>query len=240
MGNGIYIATSGAIAQDQALDVTANNIANASTPGFRASRVQFGEALTQAQGNDSIYTSVAGVSTDKSQGFMTQTENPLDLALDGDGYFAVETPNGTRYTRAGNFTLNQEGVLVTSDGYPVLSKDGNPLSVPPGATDVSIDPAGVMRTGDQEVGAVGVFQFAPNSLRQEGRNLNAAKAEPLPPGEAPQPQIISGALEGTNFNVVRGLVDIVKISRTYEALHRVIESYRSIDERAARTLGGPK
>jgi flagellar basal-body rod protein FlgF len=238
MGNGIYIATSGAIAQDQALDVTANNIANASTPGFRASRVKFGEALTQAKGNDSIYVGVAGVSTDTSAGTLTQTQNPLDLALSGDGYFAIETPEGTRYTRAGNFTVKQDGTLSTIDGNPVLSRDGTPLVIPPGSTDITIGEDGAMRAGEQDLGVIGVFQFGADALRREGSNLYVNTREPLEPD--PNTKIISGAIEGTNVNVVRGLVDIVKISRNYEALHRVIESYRQIDERAARTLGGPK
>ncbi|HLL23801.1 MAG TPA: flagellar hook-basal body complex protein, partial [Kofleriaceae bacterium] len=106
MSSGIYIATAGAVAQSNALDATANNIANASTTGFRADRVSFKEALGAARSVDTALVDTASTRLDNEAGAIESTGNPLDVALEGDGLFAVETPNGPRYTRAGNFHLD--------------------------------------------------------------------------------------------------------------------------------------
>src|SRR5215510_5844300 len=102
MGSGIYIALSGAVAQSRALDIVANNVANASTTGFRAERQAFGKILGQAKSADQAFVQAAVTRRDTQTGAMRQTTNPLDLALDGDGFFAVNTPRGARYTRAGD------------------------------------------------------------------------------------------------------------------------------------------
>ena len=117
MSSGIYVATAGAIAQSNALDATANNIANAATTGFRADRVTFKEALTAARSADVASVNNGATTIDSQPGALSATENPLDLALEGDGMFAVSTPNGPRYTRAGNFRIDDENKLVTADGH---------------------------------------------------------------------------------------------------------------------------
>ena len=125
MSSGIYVATAGAIAQSNALDATANNIANANTTGFRADRVTFREALTAARSADVTSVNNGATTIDSRPGALSSTENPLDLALEGDGMFAVNTPNGTRYTRAGNFRLNDEHTLVNGDGFAVRAVGGD-------------------------------------------------------------------------------------------------------------------
>jgi len=124
VSSGIYVATAGAVAQSQALDATANNIANASTAGFHGDRVTFKEQLGVARSADVAMVSPGTTRVDAQAGALTQTDNPLDLALDGDGYFTVQTPNGQRYTRAGNFQVDEQRNLVTTDGYQVLGEGG--------------------------------------------------------------------------------------------------------------------
>lgn len=237
MGSGIYIAAAGAVAQDTALSAVANNISNAATAGFRAARVHFSEALTQAQGNDSHYVGVKGIVDDTSQGALRMTGNALDMAIDGDGYFTIETPDGARYTRAGEFTLDAEGRLVTTNGYQVTGDDGGPILIPPGAI-LSVAEDGTLSSGAEELGRLAVVRFAPNSLRHTGSNLYEATGAPLDDGT--EPRVVSGAVEQSNVNAARGVVDLIKVSRTYEALHRVIENFRQLDQRTARDLGGPK
>jgi flagellar basal-body rod protein FlgF len=234
MASGIYTAMSGAVAQSKALDVTANNIANADTVGFRAERVSFSETLSK---NPSmIHTGVAGAAPDASQGVMRQTGNPLDVAIGGEGYFGVQTPQGTRYTRAGDFRLDDEGRLVSSAGHPVRAQGGGELSVPGDAAEIHIDSDGALIADGEEVGRIEVQQFAPQALSRAGANLFVATGAPKRTDE--QPEIMSGTLEGANFEVVRGVIDLVKISRVYEALHRMVETYKAIDERTARDIGG--
>jgi flagellar basal-body rod protein FlgF len=237
MSSGIYIAASGAVAQANALDVTANNVANAGTAGFRAERVTFQTFLGKATGKDTAFVQLGGSRADESAGALRQTGNPLDLALEGDGYFAVDTPRGPRYTRAGEFRLDDEGRLVNASGMAARARGGGELIVPKDAGEITVGADGTVTAGGAEIGALEIARFAPGILQREGASLYAAPEGALATaGELPK--VISGAVEGANFNVVRGMVDLVKISRTYEALHRVIESYRQIDERTAREIGG--
>lgn len=237
MSNGIYVATSGAIAQEQALDVTANNIANASTAGYKAARPTFAAVLAGAK--DAVFARVGATGADLTPGPTHETGGALDVAVDGEGWFAVETPRGLRYTRDGAFVLDAEGRLSTADGALVQDQDGGAIEVPTDAADVSIDVDGTVLADGAAVGTVGTFRFAPGALSREGANLFQAAPGATPLAGDP-PSVTTGALEDANFNVVRGMIDLVQISRTYEALHRVIETYKDIDQRTAREIGGPK
>jgi flagellar basal-body rod protein FlgF len=237
MSNGIYVATAGAVAQSNALDATANNIANASTAGFHGDRVTFREALTAARSPDIASVGAGTARIDSQAGALTQTENPLDLALEGDGYFGVATPNGPRYTRAGNLQLDQARNLVTADGFQVRGAGGAPINVPADAGDIAIAADGTVSAGGNEVGRLELVRFAPGQLKREGGTLFSATGRPL---TTDLPRVRSGMLEASNVNVVRGVVDLVKVSRTYESLMRMIQGYHDIESRAARELGAPK
>jgi flagellar basal-body rod protein FlgF len=236
MSSGIYVAVAGAVAQSNALDATANNIANASTAGFHGDRVTFREAMTAAKSPDMALVNTGTARVDSEAGALTPTENPLDLALEGDGYFSVETPQGTRYTRAGNFQLDDQRTLVTADGLAVRG-EGGPITIPPTATEIAVAADGTVSADGQAVGKLHLVRFAGNQLRREGGTLFSASGRPEA-GELPK--VRSGMLESSNVNVVRGVVDLVKVSRTYESLMRVIQGYHDVESRAARDLGAPK
>lgn len=238
MGSGIYVATAGAVAQSNALDVTANNVANASTTGFQASRLSFAEALARVRSPDvALVGGSTREGTDHQPGVIAPTGNPLDVALDGDGYLAVTTPAGVRYTRAGALAPDATGVLRTADGAAVRGAGGAPIALPEGTTSVAITEDGTLFADGTEIGRFELARFAPGALTRDGGTLLAARQPPL---DGPPPRVIQGALEGSNVNVVRGVVDLVKVSRTYETLLRMIEGFSNIESRAARDLGGPK
>jgi len=237
MSSGIYVATAGAVAQSNALDATANNIANAATTGFHGDRVTFREALTAARSPDVATVGAGTARIDGQAGALLPTENPLDLALDGDGYFGVTTPNGPRYTRAGNFQLDPGRNLVTADGFAVRGQGGAPINVPPDAKVVAVAADGTVSADGNEIGKLELVRFAPNQIKREGGSLVSATGAPIG-GELPK--VRSGMLEASNVNVVRGVVDLVKVSRTYESLMRMIQGYHDVESRAARELGTPK
>jgi flagellar basal-body rod protein FlgF len=237
MSSGIYVATAGAVAQSQALDATANNIANATTAGYRGDRVTFREALGAARSADVALVGPGATQLDQRAGALTSTENPLDLALEGDGVFGVDTPQGPRYTRAGNFRLDDAGTIVTADGFKVRGDGGAPITIPAGTQVIAVSPAGEVSADGQAVGKLELAGFASKELRREGGSLFSA-ARPGPAGDPPQ--VRSGMLEASNVNIVRGVVDLVKVSRTYESLMRVIQGYHDVESRAARDLGAPK
>lgn len=237
MSSGIYLATAGAVAQSNALDATANNIANATTTGFRADRVTFREAMGAAQSPDIALVGAATKRVDSQAGALAQTNNPLDLALEGDGMFAVDTPNGPRYTRAGNFRLDDSRTLVTVDGFAVRGEGGAHITVPPEATVIGVSSDGEITADGESLGKLELARFKPAQLRREGGSLFSATGRPE---DGDPPLVRSGMLEASNVNVVRGVVDLVKVSRTYESLMRVIQGYHDVESRAARDLGGPK
>jgi flagellar basal-body rod protein FlgF len=237
MSSGIYVATAGAVAQSHALDATANNIANVNTTGFHGDRILFREALAAAPSPDVALVGAGAARIDDQAGALAHTDNPLDLALEGDGYFSVETPAGPRYTRAGNFQLDAQRTLVNADGYAVRGEGGAPISIPEGATAIRVDAEGRITADDAEVGKLELTRFATRDLRREGGTLHAAAGAPE---AGDPPRVRAGALESSNVNAVRGVVDLVKVSRTYESLMRVIQGYHDVESRAARDLGGPK
>lgn len=238
MSNGIWIATAGAVAQSNAMDATANNIANASTTGFQADRVSFREELKGAQSPDWAQVRASSTRIDTQAGAMSQTGNPLDLALEGDGMFAVDTPNGTRYTRAGNFRLDDQNTLVTVDGFKVHGQGGQPIMFPPETKVIDVGVNGQINADGETIGQLELVSFKASQLRREGGTLFAASGKP--DASAEPPLVRAGMLEASNVNIVRGVVDLVKVSRTYESLMRVIQGYKDVESRAARELGGPK
>jgi flagellar basal-body rod protein FlgF len=237
MSSGIYVATAGAVAQSNALDTTANNIANASTVGFHGDRIAFREAMGAARSVDVALVDGGTSRVDHQQGALTPTDNPLDLALDGDGYFGVDTPQGPRYTRAGNLQIDEGRHLVNAEGATMRGEGGAPITIPPDAKVVSVESDGSVTADGNTVGKLELVRFAPNQMRREGGTLYAATGNPI---AGDPPKIHSGVLEASNVNVVRGVVDLVKVSRTYESLMRVIQGYHDVESRAARDLGAPK
>jgi flagellar basal-body rod protein FlgF len=237
VSSGIYVATAGAVAQSSALDATANNIANASTAGFHGDRVTFREALSAARSPDVATVGAGTTRIDGQAGALTPTANPLDLALDGDGYFGVTTPNGPRYTRAGNFQLDDARNLVTSEGLAVRGEGGAAINIPAEARTIAVGIDGTVSADGEDLGKLELVRFAPTQVKREGGTLVSATGRPL---AGDPPKVRSGMLESSNVNVVRGVVDLVKVSRTYESLMRVIQGYHDCESRAARELGTPK
>lgn len=238
MSDGIYVALSGAIAQQRSLDTVANNVANAGTHGFRADRVTFAQTLSRAGAGPAppslSYVEAAQTITDPSDGALEVTGNPLDLAIRGDGFFAVQGPNGERFTRDGNFAVDAQGGLRTQAGLPVLGADGQPVVLPQGTIDLTVGPTGILSSQGQEIGAIRVARFANvASLTKEGDALFIASEPALPAENA---NVVQGAVESANVNAVSGMNELIEAHRAFDAFQRVIQAYKQVDERTAREL----
>src|SRR5271156_6651580 len=184
MDSGTYAAYTGLLSRTQALDTAANNLANAGTSGFRAQRDYFSGVLAGGIDQDPETASQVGQAVngfgvlggnrlDLGQGQLVATGNPLDLALQGAGFFAIQTANGVRYTRDGSFNRSSTGVLETAHGEPVLDANQRPITIPTGETYISASGTISVATPDGSVivGQVGAFDFADNSaLVAEGTN----------------------------------------------------------------------
>ena len=237
------MAASGASAQMTALDATANNLANATTPGYKADQAVFREHLAAAMfvgkaQPEMRYTSVASVSPDLRSGPLQVTQHPLDVAIDGEGYFSVQTPRGERYTRAGGFQVGPGGTLVTAQGYAVLDgAGGSPIRLPMDGAKAEIGEDGAIRVNGEEVGRLGTVNFQnPSALAKDGDTMFRA----LPAAGAPEPsevvQLHPGALELPNVSIVKGMTDLVSATRAFEALEKAVEAYSDLERRAASDI----
>lgn len=240
MSDGITLAFSGAVAQAEALDVAAQNLANASTVGFRGLRPVFQQILAAAGAAAARPVIVAGTRADLGQGPLRATGGALDVALRGPGFLVVATPAGERYTRAGNLAVSADGLLVDAGGRPVLGDGAAPLRLPRDAGAVAIDAGGEVRAGGATVGRLRIVEFAdPARLGPEGESLWRAEAG-AGPHDAAATEVVAGHLEQSNVDVVRGLVELVRISRAYDAFSRTLQTFRDVDQRAANELGRPR
>jgi flagellar basal-body rod protein FlgF/flagellar basal-body rod protein FlgG len=232
MDSGYYAAMTGLVARTQALDTAAANLANAQTAGYRAEREYFRSVLVGPDSEDSQlgqsinrYGLLGGDRLSMAQGPVQQTGNPLDLAIEGRGFFAVRTSNGIRYTRDGGFHRSQTGELVTAANEPVLSSAGQPISLPPG--EVAVGAGGVVSVGGGSVATLAVVVFSDSvELKPEGANRYA-----VPDGtkatQSSDASVHQGGLEGANQDVVQGTLDLIMMQRQAEMMQKALTVFHT-------------
>lgn len=254
----IYTPLSGALAQEKVLEIIANNLANVNTVGFKGDRVTFKllesepekhyrdplppanykvslEHLMPLVGNEIANVGVAGVSTDHTQGPAINTHNPLDFMLEGDGYFKIQTPDGVRYTRNGQFTLATDGALVTKAGHPVLGEKGNIF----------------LRSGDFEINHLGeIYQDGQmldrlvieriedkSAFERAGHNYYYYGGDPQGTKRIKHPSIRQGFLEGSNVNAIQNLTAMILTHRSYEAYQKALKNYDQMMDKSSNSIG---
>lgn len=245
----LHVARTGLDAQNMRMQVIANNLANVNTTGFKRDRASFStlayqqmvQAGATAAADNRFATGVnlgtgvqiAGTARIDTQGTINETGNSLDMAIQGAGYFQVQLPDGrTAYTRAGNFSISPEGTIVTADGMPLQPQ----IQIPAGTTAITIGNDGTIsaqlpgQSEPSELGQIETARFVnPAGLDAMGNNLlveTAASGAPQTgaPGEEGRGLIQSGALEGSNVNVVQELVDMIETQRAYEVNSKMIQA----------------
>jgi flagellar basal-body rod protein FlgF/flagellar basal-body rod protein FlgG len=232
MDSGYYAALTGLVARTQALDLAATNLANAQTPGYRSEQEYFRSVLMGPDGSDSQlgktvnnYGLIGGDRLNLSQGVLDQTGNPLDLAIKGEGFFQVQTPNGLRYTRDGGFHRTPTGVLVTGAGDPVLTPNGQQIILPPG--EISVGEDGVVSVAGGLVATVGVFTFpAGTQLTAEGTNHYVAP-EDVRPLLSKNFSVHQGTIEKANQGVIPGTLNMILVQREAEMMQRALTVFHT-------------
>jgi flagellar basal-body rod protein FlgF len=229
--SGFYAACAGLGAKTQALDVVANNLANLNTTGYRAQEATFRSLLTGTahSGVNPLNRAVndfgvlGGSRLDLSSGSLEQTGNPLNLGIEGAGFFVVQTRGGTLYTRNGNFRLSANGQLSTAEGDPVLGEQG-PILVPSG--NVSIGPDGTLSVDGAVAGKLRLVEFAPGAdLQSVGASYYSAGKDT--PKAAPGASVRQGMLEGSNVSPVSAAVSLIAVQRQAEMLQRALSTFYS-------------
>lgn len=264
---GVYTALSGAMAQSLNMDTIANNIANVNTPGFKKDTQVFNEYLTanekeqtgmpvpripasiesfyDLQGGDQSFVDSKGTFTDFSQGSLKVTGNPLDMAIDGEGFFEIATPDGIKLTRSGNFTMDGNGRLVTKEGHFVLRNGGEGANPEArainlnGSQSLSVNDQGDIFQGTELVARVSVVDVAnKDSLQKMGNSLYGFK-----PGQNAEilskanPSLKSGFIETSNVNVVKEMTDMIKTQRVFESTQKAISAYDSMNDKLVNVVG---
>ncbi|MCK0151409.1 flagellar hook-basal body complex protein [Marivita sp. S6314] len=217
------------------MELIAHNIANSATTGFRQQGLVFSEYVEAIRGGDSLSMAAARVKkTSTAQGILTQTGNALDLAIEGSGYFQLETPDGLRLTRAGAFNVNSIGDIVSSDGHRVLDTGGAPINVPPGEADVKVAADGTVSLGEQLLGQIGVMEPEPGAdlTRESGVLFRTDSA--LAPSESGK--VLQGHLEGSNVDAISQLTRMIEVQRSYELGQKLLDMEHDRTTDALKTL----
>lgn len=237
MPSSAYIALSGLAARSGHLDTLAADIANSGTAGYKGLKHS---SITADRDFASMLDSAVDVTsgpehTDFSDGTVVPTGRDLDLAVQGDGFFAVETANGVRYTRNGHFVRLVDGTLAAQDGAPLLTRDGRHIEL--GTGPLRIESDGMVISGTEPVGQIQIVRFAPETklLREGAARFRAPEGAAL---EADDLGIRSGVLEQSNVSIFERLAEMTQTSRSFESLYRAIQTVMNdIDGRAINELG---
>ena len=243
MDNTLYIGLSRQMVLKREMDIVANNIANADTTGFKFESLMTKEnpgppAFTLGGPRPIKFVSAAGVARDFAQGGLRRTEAPLDLAIEGKGFFKVNTKAGERYTRDGRFRTDDTGRLTTQGGDVVADEGGGEITIDPAKVgEVTISADGVVSQGAERIGKVGVFDFASYSaLEKSGDNLyqNASNQQAAPATEA---KLRQGMLEGSNVNPISQITRMIEVSRAYEQITQMISAEADLSRNSVARLG---
>ena len=250
MENATTIALSRLVAQSRAMDVTANNLANAGTPGYRTERMMFSDwlvrepATTDAKtippgGRILSYTQDRASYRNRESGSLTHTSNPLDLAIGGDGFFTVLAQNGPRLTRSGHFERSQDGTIVDASGLPLLDTAGKKLQLSPADTDISVDGSGVISSQNGQIGQVGVVNpDDPNRMRAEGGRLLASDSPTRP---VAAPRLTQGAIEESNvqptLEITRMMTDLREFQFTSQFVQAEADRQQSAIDKITQRRG---
>lgn len=257
MNEAIYTAASGALVQQVRFEVLTNNLSNANTVGFKEDRTVFSTVLGSAAaagdpqvvepvtaGSDSVSSVpvstntgvvLEGVKTNFSAGALIFSGNALDLALNGNGFFSVKTPTGNLYTRAGAFTLDAKGVLVTAEGYPVLGEGGE---VRIDGETVAIAADGTVQVDGNQVATLKIVEFPPETeLNKIGHTLCAPVDPAAKEARAESCAVLQGYVEQSNVDAVKSMTEMIEVLRAYEAYQKVIQSVDEVTGKLISEVG---
>ena len=242
MDNALYVGLSRQMVLRRELDIVANNIANADTSGFKVeslmTKEQPGPPAFTLQGPKPVkFVSANGVARDFGQGGLHRTDAPLDLAIEGQGFFKINTADGERYTRDGRFRTDDLGRLTTQEGQTVADEGGGEITLDLQKGQITIAQDGTVSQGSERVGKVGVFEFDTLSvLEKKGDNLlaNTSNSQPAPAIDA---KIRQGMLEESNVKPILEITRMIEVSRAYEQVTRMMDSQSELTRTTITRMG---
>lgn len=224
MDTSVYVGLSGQVALERRLATIANNVANAGTVGFRGEGVHFASVVSATAPFQTVFATEGAAHADSRSGGFAKTGNPLDVAIQGSAFMAIQTPQGIAYTRDGRMQMLPTGDLVSINGHPVLDISGAPLSINPAAGAAEISRDGIIRQDGRALGAVGLFEV--DLEKGYSRYENSAfmpQAEPAPVEDFARNGLVQGFVEQSNVNPILEMTRLIAVQRAFEAVNGGME-----------------
>jgi flagellar basal-body rod protein FlgF len=238
MQNGLYVSLSAQVALERRLETIANNVANMNTVGYRAEGVSFETEVAKAGDNRIAYVSSGSSFVSRQSGALIKTGNPLDVAVQGEGWFAIDTADGVAYTRDGRMRISGTGALETLNGNGVLDAGGAPILLDPSAGAPTISGDGMIAQNGKQIGAIGLFTI------DDDANLTRAENSGVVPDKAATPildftknGIVQGFVEGANVNPIEEMTKLISVTRTFDGVNQQVTQTEASLQDAIKTLG---
>lgn len=234
-----YVNLSGQLAIERRMATLANNIANAGSAGFRADEMKFSTVLSNTAKSTTAFSTAGEQFLSTRVGAFSKTDNPLDVAVAGNGFLAIQTPQGTTYTRDGRLQMSVTGDLLSVTGYPVLDAGGAPLQLDPNAGVPRIARDGVITQNGRQMGAIGLYSLDLSrgySRTDNSGIIPAAQAAPIVTFASDG--LLQGYVEEANVNAVTEMTDLIAVTRSFDALQNALDENDNSIKKAIQTLGG--
>lgn len=234
-----YVTLSAQVALDKRLTTIAENVANASTIGYRATGVSFETVLSKTSPTPTAYASAGTDFISRAPGGLTKTDSPFDVAVTGDAWFAIRTPQGVAYTRDGRFKMLETGEVQTLLGYPVLDAGNAPIVLDPVAPAPMIFRDGMIQQGDRQLGAIGLFELDSAATLRRAENSSVIPSIPARPVvNFTLNGVAQGHLENANISPVSEIAKLIQAHRGFENASAAYDMLDQAERAAVRTLGG--
>lgn len=240
MQSSLYVSLSAQIALQRRIDTIANNVANSSTAGFRAEEVKFEQLISQTPLEPTAFASSGETFLSRRTGEFVRTDNPFDVAVNGEAWLAIQTPGGVAYTRDGRMKITGTGDLQTINGYPVLDAGGAPIVLNANAGPPQIARDGMITQNNKQVGALGLF-----SIPAQAKLTRFENSAVVPDQRAQavidfsRAGVSQGFIERANVNAVMEMTQLVMVSRSFDAVTNSMKQSEDSLKEAVRTLGAP-
>ena len=238
MDTGLYVALSGQLALDRRMTTIANNVANAGTVGYRAEGVTFGEMVSRTSPISTSFATPGQKHFSTASGGLTKTGNAFDVAVQGQGFLALSTPQGTVYTRDGRMQMQPDGQLVSMNGYPILDAGGAAIQLDPTGGEPRVARDGMIYQGQKRMGAIGLYTIPEGSAYTRTDNAG------IVPSQTPEAVVsfandgfAQGFVEEANVNPVNEMVRLIEVTRAFEGLQSLTDDVGNAERNAIQTLG---